>query len=94
MNTQNKAYVLRTVKEDHTAYGGFVWPKSGHVKALDWDPNPECGNGLHGWLSGRGDSSLAIGPIWLVVEVDPTQVVDLDGKVKFPEGNVIYLTGS
>jgi len=89
----DKVLILRTCNADMTAYGGFVWPASGPVEAPDWDPAANCGNGLHGWLWGDGDGSLgnwSADAKWLVVEVDGEAVVDLDGKVKFPRGEVIY----
>ena len=84
-------HVLRTCDADMSAYGGFVWPKSGYVECSDWNPEPVCGGGLHGLLGGQGDGALLNwGPyaVWLVVEVD--EYVDLGGKVKFPSGNVVH----
>jgi len=88
-----KALVLRTCNSDLTSWGGFQWPSSGKVIAPDWDPKPECGNGLHGALYGEGDGSLfnwRSAAKWLVVEVELESVVDLGGKVKFPECEVVY----
>jgi hypothetical protein len=86
--------VLRTVKPDMSAYGGFMYPTSGRVWAEDWDETPLCGGGLHGWLWGEGDDSLAIGDedtrLWLLLLVDEAKIVRLDGKVKFPEGEVVF----
>lgn len=87
-------YMLKTVGADMTAYGGFVWPTGGPAVALDWDPNPVCGNGLHGVLWGQGDGALLnwdADAKWLVVEIgDDTPIVDLDGKVKIPHGFVVH----
>src|ERR1041384_1805202 len=85
--------VLRTCAADLTAYGGFQWPESGPVEAPDWSPTAECGHGLHGLLWGEGDGRLlnwAPDARWLVVEVDAADVVELNGKVKFPRGVVIH----
>ena len=88
--------VLRTCAADMSAYGGFVWPESGPVECPDWDPEPECGNGLHGALWGEGDGNLldwSEDARWLVIEVPAhtvVDIVDLGGKVKFPRGNVVY----
>ena len=85
--------VLRTCGADMTSYGGFKWPTSGYAAAPDWNPEHICGNGLHGLLFGVGDGSLldwSLDAKWLVCEVDPATVVDLDGKVKFPRCNVLY----
>jgi hypothetical protein len=76
-----------------TAYGGFIWPKLGHVKAPDWSPDHNCGGGLHGWLWGVGDFSLAVrnqNAKWLVIEVAEDTLINLNEKVKFEQGNVIY----
>ena len=88
--------VLRTCNADMTSCGGFVWPKSGPVEAPDWKNTKECGNGLHGFLWGEGDGSLASwdsDAVWLVVRVAEDLIVNLDGKVKFPRG-VVEFAGS
>ncbi len=85
--------VTRYVRADMTAHSGFIWPTSGPVSCPDWDPAPKCGNGLHGWLHGKGDAKAwdrRDDDLMLVVEVDAASVVDLDGKVKFPAGVVVY----
>ena len=74
-----------------TSRDDFKWPESGLVSAPDWDPKPECGNGLHGLLWGEGDGSLLNwdkDAKWLVVEIE--EYVDIQGKVKFPSGNVVF----
>ena len=89
----NKVLVLRQCNKDLKSYGGFQHPSSGHVSAPDWNPKPKCGSGLHGFLYGEGDGSLAnYDPEnkWLVLSVDKDKIVDLSGKVKFPEGEVIF----
>ena len=83
--------VLRTCAPDMTSSHGFAWPKEGPVSAPDWKPTLECGNGLHGLLWGAGDGSLLNwddAAVWLVVEVK--EYVDLNGKIKFPEGVVLF----
>ncbi|MBF7012557.1 hypothetical protein, partial [Novosphingobium sp. HR1a] len=89
------AYVLRTCLADMRAPSphakGFTWPESGHVIAPDFRDDTRCGGGLHGALWGAGDASLftwSADAKWLVVEVD--HYVELDGKVKFREGNVVH----
>ena len=86
-----KHLILRTCNADMTSRNGFKWPRSGHVAAPDWNPEPECGNGLHGFLRGEGDGGLAnwsSEAVWLVAEVET--YVDLGGKVKFPAAHVIF----
>jgi len=88
-----KVLILRTCDENLRSYNNFQWPEAGPVHAPDWDPKPACGNGLHGFLWGEGKGDLANwSPTakWLVVEVDAETIVDLDGKVKFPRGEVVF----
>ena len=88
-----RVLVLRTCNADMTSHGGFKWPTSGAVTASDWQPTAECGNGLHGFLWGEGDGSLASwepNAKWLVVSVAASDVVNLGGKVKFRAGRVVY----
>ena len=86
--------VTRYVRADMTAHNGFAWPKSGPVSCPDWNPAPKCGNGLHGWLHGKGDASAwedrCVDDLMLVVEVEAAVIVSLGGKVKFPTGVVVY----
>ena len=87
-----KHLILRTCNADMRSHGGFQWPRSGPVVAPDWNPASKCGNGLHGFLRGEGDGSLAdwhIEALWLVAEVET--FVDLGGKVKFPNAEVIFV---
>lgn len=87
----SKHYILRTCNPDLTSHGGFVWPESGHVVAPDWDPRPVCGHGLHGLLNGQGDGSLlnwAPNAKWIVCEIE--EYIDLKGKVKFAEAEVVF----
>jgi len=86
-----KHLILRTCNADMTSRKGFKWPRSGPVAAPDWNPAPECGNGLHGFLRGEGNGGLAnwsSDAVWLVAEVET--YVDLGGKVKFPAAHVIF----
>jgi len=85
--------VLRICNSDMSSSHGFTWPEIGHVECPDWRKNNECGNGLHGWLWGEGDHSVAKWTgdnKWLVVEVLSKDVIDLGGKVKFPAGEVVH----
>src|SRR5690606_32272823 len=84
---------LKSLPANLQAHEGFQWPESGHVKAPDWRPTEECGNGLHAFLWGAGDANLACtedGALWLVLSVREEGVINLDGKVKFEECEVIY----
>jgi hypothetical protein len=90
-NRQNtdRALILRVTACDGKSHGGFQWPLEvgAAVIAPDWQPTQECGNGLHGWLYGVGDHTVANfqdDSQWLVVEVVLSECVMLGGKVKFP----------
>ena len=106
--TTDTALVLRCVRSDFTSRAGFRWPRPGEdlghgpgvAVCPDWGPEPVCGSGLHGWLRGEGDpdAHVEVDPfvpstVWLVVEVETSAVVALNGKVKFPRGTVV-LAGS
>ena len=89
---KGKALALRTCNPDMTSHGGFEWPKTGRVKCADWSKEAVCGKGLHGLLWGEGDGSLLGKPNYphLVVEIDESDKVDLQGKVKFPSCIVVH----
>jgi hypothetical protein len=88
-------YVLRTCNADMSSAHDptFIWPKSGPVHVRNWDPTPKCGGGLHGFLNGDGDVTL-IGSDpnqpGLIVRVAKADIVQLDGKVKFQRGEVVF----
>src|SRR3972149_9111364 len=52
--------------DNGTADGGFKWQPIGEwTTAPDWDPTPECGNGLHGqgpggWGYSQGGSRFEL----------------------------------
>ncbi len=85
--------VMKVVGPDMRSYGGFLWPESGYVEAPDWQPQPSCGKGLHGWLNGQGDYpcqdfSSDCEAKWLILEVD--NFIALIGKVKFQSCKVVH----
>ena len=89
----DQVLILRTCKADMTSSHGFKWPEHGPVKCDDWNPEPVCGGGLHGLLWGEGDGSqLNWSPDakWLVVAVDSNKFVEINDKVKFPSGEVVF----
>ena len=90
----NKVLCLRTCDANRRGHGGFQWPESGPVEAPDWSPEACCGKGLHGLLWGEGGYAEHLSSredaVWMVVAVDANAVVDLQGKVKFPRGEVVY----
>jgi len=84
--------VLKSVNADMTSKNGFKYPENGTVACTDWEPTPECGNGLHGLLWGEGNYSLlnwTADAKWLVIKVTEFVKIDND-KVKFPSGVVVF----
>ena len=93
VKSSKRVLVLRSCNADMTSYGGFKWPESGHIEAFDWNTTVRCGNGLHGFLWGEGNGSLAYwdeGAKWLVVSVEESTIIDLGGKVKYRSGEVVF----
>ena len=89
----SKRLILRNCRPDGTSQNGFKWnTEIGAVNTCpDWIDNNECGNGLHGWLDGIGDSTVSSynsSPLWLVAEVEA--VNDCGGKVKFQSCTVVF----
>ena len=84
--------ILRKCKNDGSSRHGFVYGNKGDtVTAPDWDPKPECGNGLHGLKQGNGEWELLQGNDWLVIEANDEDVVDIDNeKCKFRTGKILY----
>jgi hypothetical protein len=88
-----KIYILRTCNADLTSHNGFKWKAKGKVACSDWNPEATCGNGLHGLAKGEGTGVLlnwATDAKWLVFWAYEDQLVDIGGKVKVPEANVVY----
>jgi hypothetical protein len=84
---------LRTCRPDLTSHGGYQWKTEGVNIAKDWNPEPECGGGLHGLLNGQGDASLldwSPDAIWIVAKPG-RQLVDIySAKVKCQRATVVY----
>ena len=82
---------LRTVSMDRISYNNFKWPAKGFVEAPDFSPEKVCGQGLHGYLRGCGEATqIKWDGLFQVVKVLEKEVIDLDGKVKFPRCEVIF----
>jgi len=85
-------YIIRTVENDYTSYNNFQWPKSGQVKADDFKPTLECGNGLHGLRIGQQKPGKWYGDgIVLLLKVPSSTIIDLEdnSKCKFPECKIV-----
>ena len=91
------AWALRTADKNGRAYGGFQWPTEvgAYVECPNWNAEPVCGNGLHGYLDGLGSRdqlSTDADALWYVVEVVRAECVLIDGdKSKFPRCRVKYV---
>ena len=88
--------ILRTCGAGFTAHDGFIWPSTvgATVRPVLWDPSPECGNGLHGFLYGEGSGGLADWSDtaeWIVFETPTADIVNLGDKVKCPVAVVAHV---
>ena len=78
-----------------TSYCDFEYLEKGIVKCDDFIPTKECGNGLHGLRAGDNYPGMWYGDDkFLVLEVDTDKIIDLDGKCKFPEAEVLFVADS
>ena len=87
-------YGLRKVNKDLQHYD-FTWPDQvGSIaKCPDWNPQPECGGGLHFLPEAVGDYDLLSGHYWVVVEYDDTKAVAIDlDKAKVEECKIVYFS--
>lgn len=89
---KGKVLGLRTTPLSMVSTADFVWPTQGYAAAPDWRNDDQPGGGLHALLWGEGDEShfSRVNTNFQVVEIDEKAVIDLGGKVKFPNCNVIY----
>ena len=96
-HTGEKVLFVRRCDKNMKSYGGFVWPKEGKLACSDWDPAPNCGNGLHGWPWGIGiglGSDFENDDVWQVTAANPEDVSEIEfGKCKYKECEIL-LTGS
>jgi len=107
IDENGEVLILRRIPKSRVTDGSgkgksFTWPTGvgSVVECPDWNPEPKCGGGLHGWPCGFGlgegcDYDI-IDDIWLVIGAKPEDVVgELDGgaKCKFRRGT-IRLEGS
>jgi len=91
-------YILKCVSSEHKSLhesaNGFQYPELGYVEAPDFSSKAECGGGLHGFLWGKGNGSLASysgSEIWKVIKVpDDENLIHIDReKVKFKGGTIV-----
>ena len=83
---------LRGCQPGGLSKNNFQWPLEvgAVVTAPDWNPEPVCGQGLHGNLNGGGNYSLLVnsGPGLVVAAKN---AVDLDGKHKFQSCRILFV---
>jgi hypothetical protein len=86
---------LRTCNADGTSHGGFQWNLEidGVTEAPDWNPEPVCGNGLHGLLNGKGSGHYldwSENALWMVCEaLGP--IVDIGHKIKTSKAKTLFV---
>ena len=81
-NASTRVYLLRFCEHDFASAHDrtFIWPSvvGTDVHPRRWNPEPTCGDGLHGFVRGEGDASLADwsdSAQWLVFSADSADVV-------------------
>ena len=84
--------ILRKCWKNGLSRRNFYYGNVGDiVTAPDWNPEPKCGNGIHGLLEGNGDWHLLEGEHWLVIEADEIDIVNIDNyKCKFRTGKILF----
>jgi hypothetical protein len=87
------AYVVRTCEEGGKSYKGFQWNLEigGITSCEDWNPDMYCSRGLHGFLNGEGDNGLIIGPVWMILEVDDSEIIKGRHKCKFKSAKTLWV---
>ena len=87
-------YGLRKIHKDGMHYN-FRWPLEvgAVVTAPDWNPEAECGGGLHIFPNAQGNYDLLDGYYWAVVEFDEAELVVIDSeKGKVPSCKIAYIS--
>ena len=99
-NGGDEVLIVKCVNPDGITYNGFRWPLEvdATVEAPDWNPEPVCGGGLHGWPWGfaLGDGKnpdFSVSAKWIVFGAAPSEIVSLDGKCKAKRA-IIRFVGS
>lgn len=90
----DKVLIVKNTWPEGEAHDDFRWPESGIVTAPDWNPEPRCGGGLHGWpwgvCIGYGKDP-EYGGRWYVLAAQPEDVVVVGTaeKVKAREVEIV-----
>ena len=95
--------MMKVVDCNGKAYNDFQWDLTpgAIIIAPDWKDTDNCGNGLHGWIDGRGDSAAAGGKEtdpsskWIICGIPKeSRIIDLKGKIKTNKCVVLELFDS
>jgi len=95
LHAENQVLILKTVDKNMQGSRKFQYPEAGLVECDNWTGRPG-GNtgGLFGQLWGGGKYcllSFEASARWLVIAVNPADVVEFDNKCKFHKGTVLNL---
>ena len=80
-NKDGDVLILKRIKPNRKGYGEFIYPSGVGtvITAPDWNSEPKCGGGIHGWPWGFGLGEGAdydiLDDIWLVLSEKPENVV-------------------
>ena len=84
--------ILRKCQENGRSQNNFYYGKTDDIVTCpDWNPEPKCGNGLHGLLEGNGNWLLLEGSDWFVIEAKTEDIVEIDkDKCKSRTGKILF----
>ena len=80
-NKDGDVLILKRIKPNRKGYGEFIYPSGVGtvITAPDWNSEPKCGGGIHGWPwgfgLGEGVDYDILNDIWLVLSEKPENVV-------------------
>ena len=80
-NKDGDVLILKRIKPNRKGYGEFIYPSGVGtvITAPDWNSEPKCGGGIHGWPwgfgLGEGVDYDTLNDIWLVLSEKPENVV-------------------
>ena len=92
MSNREYDYMIKTINEDGTSFGGFQYPlkKGAKVVASDWNSKPVCGGGIHGLVHYTRNHYIQSNSLWIILKYRKgTEVVVGDEKIKVPYAWVV-----
>ena len=95
----NEVLMLKWVTNEGKAHGGFQWPLQvgSTLDCPDWNPDPVCGGGLHGWAWGMGigaGKDPDWSATWIVYAAKLEDIVLVDGEKVKSKSAVVRFVGS